>query len=437
MVEAFLLLQIGLVVGIVGITEAGKGNSKYTDVSVERLLLRICIFVSGTLFNALFWWKGLDVLVATPCAGVSKKGVGTYAFYGWKVSLYGWMRIVMQFQSLFVAVWTAPMHVSQDSFLLYSKIRTQATRSTFIDSVSVRNRTRQLEPRDEAQSLACKAVGAISISKNVGKSSVALSPSPGKDVNQPIEVSATSPKKASEDAKAVSKNVDLAERYLNSLFSMYVRSEVPMKSRRYCNGCCHITRPSHTRLKCVDKTSYWLCIWRCFLMTFDRQSLNLRWVLALHFTKAGQHNITHWPRVLNRIYEHGKDRPHWHHLFIASDLSLLQLPSTRSKTWMYDAAVQLIMFCLLVVQIELTIFWNHVTGLNALSPLGQLIPFVIGVGGLGRVLWCSFALKCTKKHTRETVKKSEYESALATYLDMKKAFEPHGRGGGVQRAFTA
>jgi hypothetical protein len=42
---------------------------------------------------------------------------------------------------------------------------------------------------------------------------------------------------------------------------------------------------------------------------------------------------------------------------------------------------------IVVVATELTIKWNHVTGVNTLSSAGQLIPFVIGLGVVVRVLY--------------------------------------------------
>ena len=47
-------------------------------------------------------------------------------------------------------------------------------------------------------------------------------------------------------------------------------------------------------------------------------------------------------------------------------------------------------FCIFVGQVlgtELTLRWNHVRGLQGIGTLGQLIPLVIGLGGLVKVFW--------------------------------------------------
>ena len=58
-IEAFLLLQIGIVTGLVGITERTRYSSQYRATSKERLVIRVFIMLSGGLFNVLFWWVGL------------------------------------------------------------------------------------------------------------------------------------------------------------------------------------------------------------------------------------------------------------------------------------------------------------------------------------------------------------------------------------------
>lgn len=70
-VHAFLLLHIGIVNGLVGITETARYSTKYRETSRERLLLRMTIMTFGSLFNVLFWWEGLDVMLPTPCGPVT------------------------------------------------------------------------------------------------------------------------------------------------------------------------------------------------------------------------------------------------------------------------------------------------------------------------------------------------------------------------------
>ncbi len=126
-VHAFLLLQIGVVIGLVGITETARYVTKYRETSQERLLLRMTIMIFGALFNVYFWWRGLDVMLPTPC--------GTYSFYFWKVGFYGWLRTAMKVQSLFAATWTAPSYALRDAATLVYDLRMRNARASFIKAV--------------------------------------------------------------------------------------------------------------------------------------------------------------------------------------------------------------------------------------------------------------------------------------------------------------
>lgn len=83
----------------------------------------------------------------------------------------------------------------------------------------------------------------------------------------------------------------------------------------------------------------------------------------------------------------------------------------------------LLLIILFITQVELTIVWNHVSGLNSLTSLGQLIPFILGVGGLLKVLWSKWRL--VRSGIREDFKSScppstDYETAIEAYLQWKK-----------------
>lgn len=47
----------------------------------------------------------------------------------------------------------------------------------------------------------------------------------------------------------------------------------------------------------------------------------------------------------------------------------------------------LVILALLVASVEVTIQYNGIRGVQSMSSVGQLIPAVIGIGGLVRVVW--------------------------------------------------
>lgn len=64
------------------------------------------------------------------------------------------------------------------------------------------------------------------------------------------------------------------------------------------------------------------------------------------------------------------------------------IPDTTMKWYWIPSAVQGGVVTIgLVLSIELTICWNSISVVNQIGTVGQLVPFVVGVGGLVKVLW--------------------------------------------------
>lgn len=64
-VEVFLLLQIGMVIASVSITDTTRYVSRYSRTSNERVVSRLAIMGAILLLNVCFWWRGLDVMRET------------------------------------------------------------------------------------------------------------------------------------------------------------------------------------------------------------------------------------------------------------------------------------------------------------------------------------------------------------------------------------
>lgn len=156
---------------------------------------------------------------------------------------------------------------------------------------------------------------------------------------------------------------------------------------------------------------------------------DLRWRMSFHMTASGRYPYSRALKYLHRMRELNRVvvPPDWQILAIASDVQLTQIPLiVTPSVWAWQAAQSLIVFIFLVIQVEMTIVWNHIDGLKTLSSLGQLIPFILGVGGLLNVLWVKWHL--ARKGIREDVDanfrpRSDYEEAMMRYLEWSKAME--------------
>ena len=443
-IHAFLLLQIGIVVGLVGITETARYATRYRETSRERLVLRIIIMTFGALFNVFFWWRGLDVMLPTPC--------GTYAFYFYRARFYGWLRTVMKAQSLFAATWTAPLHASRDAATLLYEYRMRGTRASFIEAlnaiedVSKPCRVRDGKPNEERKRANLKwQLCASSQSQNrkltvlekgsdVAKSSITNHPVFLKHETKDTATLGRAPDMGCPVLAGVGK----AQEYVELLSLIYPEDTALPGKRRITSGCLKLpVRRQQTR--CSDVTPYIQCVSGAMRSIWtNKPSMSLRNGVNLHFIALGAITLWKWPRIMNRMYELDKDHktPDWHHFIVASDLHLSQIMTTNSTAkWASAAALQFIFIALLILQIEMTLVWNKVDGLQSLSSLGQLIPFTLGVGGLVKVLW---GKACLVRRGKGVIEKGEegpvrdYESAMARYLELK-----NGRlGSTIPRAAT-
>ena len=452
-IEAFLMLQIGLVIGLVGITELSRFSSKYIKNSKDRMISRMFIIMAGGLFNVCFWWWGLDAMLSTPCNGVGSRH-DTYIFYVFKTSIYGWAGWLMKIKSLIAVVWTAPKIITFDLIVLLYDYRLRANRADFVKAVGYIRPAHQSESELNAEvqtksksSATDKPLqrprgvkGAQVRMSSVSPRTVSLA---GNGTKQSLKIDILAAAKHQitrfgEDEQLL-KEVDDAIKYMGNLFTIYpIRKPGEQKrSIRTQRGCIHF--PYH-QSQCTDTTTpYMKCLWTC-LRTYctGKPSFDLRWRIALHVTASGQHPLWRWPRLVHRMckLQETSEPPDWRHVAIASDILLTQIPLViKTRTWILMAAHQFAFIAILVLQVELTIAWNHVEGLNRLSTLGQLIPFILGLGGFIKVLWGKWSLVRRGYNDNELkqVRMGEYEMAMAKYLECKEASVDRA----VVRAVTA
>ena len=135
-----------------------------------------------------------------------------------------------------------------------------------------------------------------------------------------------------------------------------------------------------------------------FRLRFPTQSL----ALYAHLLHAQRLDPLNGPFQLyaSASYPH-RPLPSWQHAHVAASLVLGPTHAPK-KAWLawYYAIGELATHVLIIAQLELTLVWNEVQDMTVLwSSVGQLIPFVIGVGGLGLVL-CRWVVKMWQKRRR-------------------------------------
>ena len=420
-IEGFLMLQIGLVIGLVGITERSRYSSKYVKNSRERILLRMVIIMAGGFFNVCFWWRELERMQPTPCGSRDSSRHSTYIFYFYKTCIYGWARILMKVQSLIAIVWTAPKIITFDAVVLLYDARMRETRRMFIEAVE------SLSQRSPSQNHG-QLPGSTTVTENRGPRRL------GKRIV--IKDQTTVAKESAE----LLKNIDLAMKYVEKLFSIYPMNAKAAQKKRtiaLCGGLLHINKSQHDNTCTYTSATLSQCLLLWLNSHFtNKPSFDLRWRLAVHMTASGQHARSRWPRLLHHMYtlNEASPPPDWRHVTIASDILLTQIPIVITRrAWIFSAAFQFALIIILILQVELTIVWNHVSGLQSLSSLGQLIPFILGVGGLIKVLWGKWTLISKGINEEKYTPSGRYEDAMAKFVEKRKASVEKS----VVRAMTA
>ena len=222
-----------------------------------------------------------------------------------------------------------------------------------------------------------------------------------------------------------------AKIFLDSVFSIYPKIG-PSSNKKHVvqlfGGWIAFSRPRSAFDGQSAEFRYSNCLWSWLTMQWSRQpNASQRYVISLHIRGLGQHNFWRVPRLYHRVRQLSQtsELPEWKVLGIASDVQLSQIPLTKSaRVWACMATQTLLLIVALIVQVELTIAWNNISGLQSVSTVGQLIPFILGVGGLMKVLWgkwCLIRSGIKETHDMDIRPPNEYELAMERYLHWKNA----------------
>ena len=447
-IEAFLLLQVGLLMGLVSITESSGFSPQYVKRSKQRMILEKIVWFAGALFNACFWWWAVDVMLPTPCNGAGSRH-DTKIFYFCMTSIYGWAGWLMKIKTLLGVVWAVPTKISMDYRALSYEYRMREARAEFVGAVT------SLIPAEDFSRRGCSVPLSESSTKDIKPSLPRVSNAiEGQGASAPC-IKSTKANEAKEPPVAghidtikilavdfsqhreILKGVDGAAKYMEDIFSIY-----PTESRKLkwpdVRSCRDLIRFEFHGSQSTDtSTPYRRCLWTYLSAQMkNKPSLDLRYRIGRYLNLSNQFYFWRWPRLVHRmcILQETSPPPNWRHLVIATDILLIQSPPiVKVRTWMWHAASEFAVVVFMVLQVELTIKWNYVEGLDAFGSLGQLIAFCLGVGGLFTVIWGKRSrvrdmgkgewkkvCRMAKEEWSGDVEKGEYEMAIERWLRWKE-----------------
>lgn len=441
--EIFLLLQIGVCLGIVGILDISKYSTRLWKISWERLAIKTAMVYAGHSFNIWFWWVGLDNMLKTPC--------GTFMWYVVKTDLYGWARTVMKVISIVgfvertlsvtwkdcirgIHAWFAKDIRHSFNERLYKEsggsVFSDAATQTCLDAPepAANDDQQPSEPWVRISGYRLDPNSTEKRAKDVRDTEPDCSP----PRSSPSRCEPTLKILESRNGTPTFESIYAADRYLQQITAIYPPALAENK-RRTCSifrGKIRFYIPSF-RTRCTQPAP---SIARCLFLTAKavlcgRLPVGAIAIVILHIVALEKDPAWRFPRfiyhMLRAMPAHGP--PDWQSLTLASDIQLSQIPFTVARwKWILDAGKTLTTIILFIGQVELTIAWNRMADLQTLATVGQLIPFILGVGGLVKVLWAKWCL--LKNGTKEEPHIDEFlegKEAIKAYQKWKKAYEQH------------
>ena len=448
-VEAFLLLYIGTTIAVLSLLDGTRFTSRFMEISNERMLTKMLIYIMGLFFLVWFWWAGVDHMRPTPCQRPSapqsnampdaeQLREGTYGCWIVPGHLYGWIRTVMRVISLVILSRSALILSSSEPLELLHSLLIRKTKKAFLSEAAVARRQISSNPKGTMTMSAVKptqqpqtqVIELRTVNNNTITTNNPSLPEASPERRSTCEIVPTT--HPDERQFEFFFAVYTAEEYLDSVFSIcetqkallghkrlvsiwsgYVQFYVPVQNPRQRSQLIPLKQCYHTIFTWYRK---------------NQISTHLRWRIHIHLVGLSKGPLLIWPRLLYRVYQFANDKrpPDWRMVAIASDVQLSQIPLIRSTTklWAFAAVKNLFVIILFIVQVEITIVWNHISGLNSLTSLGQLIPFILGVGGLLKVVWSKWRLvRSGVRENPDVSAPTEYEAAIETYLEWKKVYK--------------
>ena len=448
-IETFLLMQIGFCLGSISIMDSTRYSSKYIKASKERLALKLILLNVGLTYNLYFWWFGLDEMKSTPC--------GTYAFYFARANIYGKMRTAMKILAVAGLVWRTLFTTLWDAGKIIRQYRLRPIRELLICAASSEQCTKNDGAMPQTAPVQISGIRrATSLPSNLTSNLLAHSSPYPKTVSKKIENSTTAismPAKTASNIKICdtssveSRTTDLPNTQTNSKVqgAMLLNFLDIWKAEKYLE----YVLSTHNVIVPEKKSLFKLFGSMTYMQTFnstpnprtpapsfmrslfaitwsDMNTRHIRDTLSVH-SKAAEISISHWPFTVGRILEKKAMgvSPDWRAIAIASDIQLSQMPLViPRKVCIFKTIQSFLIIVILVIQIELTIVWNYVYEIQNFSSIGQLIPLIIGIGGLIKVCWSKWQLlrKGGKEENNEAegMYSSEYEEAMEKYLRWKQ-----------------
>ena len=462
-IEAFLLLQILLAIWFVGVKDRSRWGMKHWKYDPVRAVIREVSVIAILVYNVWFWWYGLDAFIPTPC--------GTYILVLTKIDLYGWFRSAHKVLSI-ISISFQMVMATGDVFQLQNFWQTRTIRSSehfseladrlmdgsgaedtrTLKQLSTANkRTSEQQMEVHYQDRGCSpilrasptsptlskenatnrskhdyqpssVIPEVQITAESGRRTTAtdkpsvsvLTSEHGATIAPPIADLFKAPKET-----PLFDSISAADDYVTSVL------ECPAsKIRNYFSYHIPYT-PITIYLPALGS----LCPTFATEPKRGRSQVRLPLLIPLFIYVYNRH---HYPFIAYpSLLSSALASPHHQSLDPSTLSTFLILHTTtiptHTRKWYFVPSALLSFFISvsLVLAIEFCIYWNNITQTQDIRSVGQLVPLILGVGGLLKVIWSWIRDGRGEDEEGKEIDK-EVERCAEVYYKLKAAKQKRG-----------
>ena len=415
-VEVYLLLRLLFATWYVGVLDRSKFSKTKWRSSYMRVVVRESSLLGLLAYTVWFAWVGLDLLQKTPC--------GTFVFFAAKVNLYGKYRSAFKVFSIFALVCGTIKQLDTVAQLVrrcrdtsseepeyYARLQQSLLKAAYqTDNPSLDSLAGDPDnehPLTESDLEALEAAVEVPLPK---------SPS----IDGFDQASAENSRAASriEGVYHSEKDLPCLEEIISA--DIYLQDIINLDVRDHSRWCYEITwiplkifLPSvHSPATLYQRTG--------MLFRSRRIRLSILFPLFRYIKSLERFSLYSYMFLIEAAIQSPYYQQISHDtLAVALTLHKAQLPPNRPRANVFfHAAASLSLCVLLILSIELSMHWNHIVGTGNIGAPGQLIPTVLGLGGLLRILWVWWVKTSVHKQEDDGVA-AEIRHCAAVYEKLK------------------
>ncbi|KAF6239919.1 hypothetical protein HO173_001527 [Letharia columbiana] len=459
-IEVFLLLRLLFATWYVGVLDRSRFSKKHGTKRIVRVVVRECALLGMLGYTVWFAWTGLDRTEETPC--------GTWIFFAAKLNLYGTYRSAYKVLSI-SALSFGTIKQCDTAFQLF-----QHWRNTDIRSPDYFARLRQAlllqhYHNDISSDDSCNVPHPHRRSAEVGhpvrnsESAASSPPHPNVLIRDDEDEDASTRSVRSNNSASIQSDT-IRQKVSDAATQRHLPATPPRPPKNphttSQNGSPTAHDPTLNDLPSLDnliEADRWLeaitavdvadhSAWcyqlpglpmRIFLPPLHppkriQQRISALYALrpfrlpvliplARHVRSLCRFGWYNYPIMLEAaLRDPCHKRISRSTLLTTIALHKAQLPTGRpTPHTVWNACVSLAMCVELILSIELSIYWNHIGGMGNVGAPGQLIPAIIGIGGLVKVVWIWWSRDDAVEEVDDGVGK-ELRECVAVYQRLRE-----------------